>query len=67
MFGFSESAYHCTKKWKHFRADFEKFQSKFLIDHKNALVFHQTVSGMESSPEGFLTGEPNTNKEKNSF
>ena len=56
------------KNWKHFRADFEKFQemcetwmienshtvverflwSKIPIDHKNALVFYQTVSGKSS-------------------
>ena len=39
-----------------------RYWSQILIDHKNALVFHQTVSG--KSPEVFLTGEPNTNKKK---
>ena len=36
--------------------------SKIRIDHKNALVFYQTVSGKPSW--SFLTGEPNANKKK---
>ena len=36
--------------------------SKTLVDHKNALVFYQVVSG-KSSWSFFFTGEPNTNKE----
>ena len=36
--------------------------SKTLVDYKNALVFYQAVSGKSSW--SFLTGEPNTNKEK---
>ena len=71
IFGFSESVvYHFSKKWKHFRGRFRDILgnvwklewSKIPIDHKNALVFYQTVSGL--LPEVFLTGELNTNKEK---
>ena len=36
--------------------------SKTLVDHKNALVFYQEVSGKSSW--SFLTGEPNTKKKK---
>ena len=39
---------------------------RMLIDHKNASVFFQAVSG-KSSPEVFLTDEPNTNEKKNSY
>ena len=57
MFGFSESAdlglSFQREKLKHFLADFEKVQEtcenlndqKTLVDHKNALVFYQAVSG----------------------
>ena len=36
--------------------------SKTLADHKNALVLYR--ADLESLPEAYLTGEPNTNKKK---
>ena len=56
------------EKWKHFRADFEKFQEMWKLEWSKTLVdtktpWFSTKQSLESLPE-VLTGEPNTNKKK---
>ena len=51
-----------AQKWKHFRADFEKFQE--MCEKLNYRNKFSTKQSLESLPEVFLTGEPNTNKKK---
>ena len=70
----SQSSIILTKKMEIFSCRFWEIPgnvwklelSKILIDHKNALVFFQAVSGMSSWSFSY-TDEPNTNEKKNSY
>ena len=74
MFGLSESADMCLsfypKNGNTFRSDFEKFQEMYenLNFRKFQLItkttWCSTKKSLESPPEVFLAGEPNTKKKK---